>query len=233
MERSGSIGTRLGVPATLAATAALLCSASPANASPNELEAVAESVQRAVDTPLESVPEPEPLPTSPPIDVLPPMPAPPGPVAPPPASGASAASEGSGVPTGPSEPDVAQPAASPTGTHLSTAVDAAHTATPPGDPQVTARPAAEAGGDPAPSKGAKGVWAIPEPEPPTDAARPESAAPTATGGRSQPAALTDWVGSGPPLPAVLVYLAVFASGLAILVSTRRELGLQTRRRRRL
>jgi hypothetical protein len=49
----------------------------------------------------------------------------------------------------------------------------------------------------------------------------------------QPSALSDWIGSGPPLPSALVYLALFASVFAIVVSTRRELGLGPRRRRRL
>jgi hypothetical protein len=71
------------------------------------------------------------------------------------------------------------------------------------------------------------------PQPVAAAAPTEPAAPSAVGGgHQQPAALTDWLGSNPPLPPAFVYFAVFASGLAIVLSMRRELGLAPRRRRR-
>lgn len=57
-------------------------------------------------------------------------------------------------------------------------------------------------------------------------------APWTPAAHPEPTSLTEGVGPGPPLPPAFVYLAVFASVLAIVVSTRRELGFGPRRRRR-
>lgn len=83
----------------------------------------------------------------------------------------------------------------------------------------------------APSR-ATSSFAIPDPAPPETVAPSErpAASPVENPGRSRPVALSDWIGSGPPLPPAFIYLAVFASVLAIVVSMRHELGIRRRRR---
>jgi hypothetical protein len=226
------VRTSLRVLLLLATAATLGWVATPASAAPNPLEETLSTVRGVVDTTLQSLPQPEPPATSPLTDVLPPVSAPPRTVEPqPPASGDSTAPEGSGTPTAPpAEEDVGAPVASPTGTHLPATIALARDRS-----SAEGRQAAEhqvGGPPPIPERATS--FAIPEPAPPTATAALDSAAPSASGGgdRAQPVALSDWIGSGPPLPALFVYLAVFASGLAIFVSMRRELGLHPRRRRR-
>jgi hypothetical protein len=223
--------------AAVATVGALGWVAAPAGAEPNGLEGALGAVRGTVEGTLQSLPKPElpkpEQPAAPPVaEILPTaVPAPPPPVAPPPAIGGPAASEGSGTVSPPSGQDSGQPVSSPARTHVSTpatAVADAHRSSYRGAPRHSVpKPV---GGPPEAARGVPG-FAIPAAEP---AAGPAlvSAAPVPSDGRSQPVALSDWIGSGPPLPPVFVYLAVFAGGLAILVSMRRELGLYPRRRRR-